>query len=109
MLLLASDGGLYKDHASELKAFMEANTKVPTGTSYDFMADYALIDFAKVAEEQGAWAAGAALKILDGASPASISVAQNEQGKLIINTRIAKKLGVEIPYEVLQSAEQIIE
>ena len=29
MLLLDSDGGLYKDHADELKAFVEANTKIP--------------------------------------------------------------------------------
>jgi ABC-type uncharacterized transport system substrate-binding protein len=109
ILLLASDGGLYKDHAAELKSFIEANTKIPTGTSYDFMADYALVDFAKVAEEQGGWAAATAIKILDGAVPNSIPVAKNEKGKLIINTRIAKKLGVEIPFEVLESADQIIE
>ncbi len=109
ILLLASDGGLYKDHADEMKAFMEANTKIPTGTSYDFMANYALIDFAKVAEEQGDWAAAAALKILGGTSPDSIPLAKNEKGKLIINTRIAKNMGVEIPFEVLESAEQIIE
>ena len=53
ILLIDSDGGLYSDKASEMKAFVEANTKVPTGTSYDFMAPYALLDFAKVAEEQG--------------------------------------------------------
>lgn len=109
VLLIASDGGLYKDHAAELKAFMEANTKVPTGTSYDFMADYALVDFAKLAEEQGDWAAVTALKILGGTSPDSIPVAKNEKGKLIINTRIAKNLGVEIPFEVLESADHIIE
>ncbi len=109
MLLIDSDGGLYKDQADELKAFVEANTKIPTGTTYDFMAAYALVDFAKVAEEQGGWAAEAALKILGGASPDSIPVAKNEKGMLIINTRIAKKLGVEIPFEVLETAAQIIE
>ena len=109
ILLLASDGGLYKDHAVELKSFIEANTKIPTGTSYDFMADFALVDFAKVAEEQGGWAAETALKILDGAAPKSIPIAKNEKGKLIINTRIAKNLGVEIPFEVLESADQVIE
>ena len=109
MLLIDSDGGLYKDRADELRAFMEANTKIPTGTTYDFMADYALVDFAKVAEEQGDWAAAAALKIMGGASPDSIPLAKNEKGKLIINTRIAKNLGVEIPFEVLESADHIIE
>ena len=109
ILLLDSDGGLYQDKADELKSFVEANTKVSTGTTYDFMANYALIDFAKIAEEQGSWSAAAALKILDGVSPSSIAIVQNKEGKLIINTRIAKTLGVEIPFEVIQSAQTVIE
>lgn len=109
ILLLGSDGGLYKEHTAEMKAFVEANTKIPTGSTHDFMADYALVDFAKLAEEQGGWAALTALKILEGASPNSIPVTKNEKGKLIINTRIAKKLGVEIPFEILESADQVLE
>jgi len=109
ILLLDSDGGLYQDKVDELKSFVEANTKVSTGTTYDFMANYALIDFAKIAEEQGSWSASAALKILDGTSPSNIAIVQNKEGKLIINTRIAKTLGVEIPFEVMQSAQMVIE
>ena len=109
ILLIDSDGGFYSDKASEMKAFVEANTTIPTGTSYDFMAPYALFDFAKVAEEQGSWAAHAALKILDGSSPAGIAVAKNKEDKLIINMRIAKALGVNIPFDFIQSADQVIE
>ena len=109
LLIVDSDGGLYKEHEADMKRFVEANTKVPTGAAYDFMAPYALIDFAKVAQEQGDWSARAALQILEGKSPASIPVAKNSQGKLIVNTRIAKALGVDVPYEVLESAAQIIE
>ena len=109
ILLIDSDGGLYNDKASEMKSFVEANTTVPTGTAYDFMASYALLDFAKVAEEQGSWAADAALKILDGTSPSNIPVSKNKEGKLIINMRIAKTLGVDIPFDFIQSASQVIE
>ena len=109
ILLIDSDGGLYNDKASEMKSFVEANTTVPTGTAYDFMAPYALLDFAKVAEEQGSWAADAALKILDGTSPSNIPVSKNKEGKLIINMRIAKTLGVDIPFDFIQSASQVIE
>ena len=109
ILLIDSDGGLYNDKASEMKSFVEANTTVPTGTAYDFMAPYALLDFAKVAEEQGSWAADAALKILDGKSPSNIPVSKNKEGKLIINMRIAKTLGVDIPFDFIQSASQVIE
>ena len=57
MLIIDTDGGLYQDKAQELKSFTEANTKIPTGSAYDFMAPYALISYGKVAEEQGGWSA----------------------------------------------------
>jgi ABC-type uncharacterized transport system substrate-binding protein len=109
MLVIDTHGGLYDDKSADLKAFVEANTKIPTGTFYDFMSDFALIGFAKVAEEQGFWASSTALKVLGGTSPADIPVAQNKEGTLIINTRIAASLGLDIPYEVIQSADKVIE
>ena len=109
MLIIDSDGGLYKDQAADMTAFVEAKTKVPSGSTYDFMAPVALITYAKVAEEQGFWSAEAAKKILGGQSPADIQVAKNTQGKLIVNTRIAKPLGADLPFEILQSADQVIE
>ena len=93
----------------ELKAFFLSNTKVPTGTCYDFMAPYAFMGFTKLAEEQGMWSAGAALKILDGTAPSAIPVAKNKEGSLIINTKIGKVIGAQIPFAMLQSAAQVIE
>jgi len=46
---------------------------------------------------------------MNGQSPADIPVTKNSQGKLIINTRIAKSLNAEIPFDIIQSAEQVIE
>jgi ABC-type uncharacterized transport system substrate-binding protein len=109
MLIIDSDGGLYKDHADEMKAFVEDNTKIPTGSAYDFMAPYALLTYGKVAQEQGIWSAQTALKILDGTSPADIPLVKNQEGMLIINIRIAKKMGAEVPFEILESAEKVIE
>ena len=68
-----------------------------------------MFNFAKVSEEQGVWATKAALKILDGTPAGSIPVEQNQEGKLYINTRIAKVLNVEIPFDVLESADKVIE
>lgn len=109
IVILESDGGLYKANESDMKAFVEANTKKPTGSSYDFMAPYAMISFAKIAQEQGQWSGEAALKILSGTSPADIPIVQNKEGQLIINVRIAKALGVEIPFELVGSAAKVIE
>ena len=109
MIIVASDGGLYDDKADELRAFVEANTKIPTGAAYDFMAPLALIAYGKVAEEQGAWSAQSALKILDGTPPSGIPIVKNKEGTLIINAKVARTLGVSIPYELIASADQVIE
>lgn len=109
MLVIDSDGGLYKGQAAEMKAFVEKNTKIPSGAAYDFMAPFALITYGKVAEEQGSWAAEAAIKILGGQSPADIPITKNAQGKLIVNTRIASTIGADLPFEILETADQVIE
>jgi len=109
IILIDSDGGLYNEHQADMRAFVEANTKKPTGSCYDFMANYAVLTYAKSAEEQGDWAAGAALKILGGVSPKDIPIARNKEGSLIVNARIAAAAGIELPFEVLDSAEKIIE
>ncbi len=109
ILILDSDGGLYKDRADDMQAFVESNAKKPIGTTYDFMAPYAMLTFGKVAQEQGFWAGEAATKILSGTAPADIPLVKNKEGKLIINIRIAAALGVEIPYELAENAERIIE
>lgn len=108
IVIIDSDGGLYKDNAADMKAFVESNTKKPIGASFDFMAPYALITFAKVAQEQGQWSGEAALKILSGTAPADIPIVKNKEGQLIINVRIASALGVEIPFDLIESAEKII-
>jgi ABC-type uncharacterized transport system substrate-binding protein len=109
ILLIDSDGGLYKDHESDMRAFVESNTKIPTGSCYDFMAVYSILTFAKSAEEQGDWAAGAALKILNGVSPKDIPIVQNKEGSLIVNARIASNSNTDLPYELIESAKKVIE
>jgi ABC-type uncharacterized transport system substrate-binding protein len=109
IILIDSDGGLYKDNEADMRTFVETNTKKPTGSCYDFMANYAVLTFAKSAEEQGDWAANAALQILDGTPPKDIPITQNKEGSLIVNARIASASATQLPFEVVGSADKIIE
>lgn len=109
MLIIDSDGGLYDDHKADMQSFVKANTTIPTGSAYDFMAHCTLFTFAKVAEEQGFWSATSALKILDGTSPSQLPLAKNEEGKLIVNMQIAQAMNANLPYEIIQAADQVIE
>ena len=108
-LLIANTAGLKGWSEEEAADFVAANTKVPTGATLEHMAPFAMLSFTKIAEEQGFYAAVTALKILNGTSPKSIPVVKNKDGKLYVNLKIAKKLDVEIPFDVLESASKVIE
>ena len=108
-LIVGNTAGLDGWNEDEAAAFVTANTKVPTGATDEHMAPYAMLGFTKIPEEQGFYAATTALQILDGASPKSIPVVKNKDGKLYVNMQIARAVGAEIPFEILSSASNVIE
>ena len=70
---------------------------------------YVVVGYLKVPEEQGIWAVEAALKIFDGTKPLDIPVSKNKQGVLMLNAKLAEKAGIQIPYELIQSAAKVIQ
>ncbi len=93
----------------EAADFILNNTKVPSGTFQEEVMPFVMIGYLKIPEEQGAWSAETALKILGGAKPIDIPIASNKTGKIMLNAKIAEKANVKLPYEVMQSAAKIIE
>jgi ABC-type uncharacterized transport system substrate-binding protein len=109
MLIFINNAGINGWNDAEAKKITREKTKIPTGSSHDFIAPFVLIDYAKLAEEQGELAAGMAIKILAGTSPKDIPVTTNKKGQMYLNLAIAKKLGVQFPLETLKAAKVIKE
>jgi ABC-type uncharacterized transport system substrate-binding protein len=107
MIFITNNGGMKDWNDAEAQQFVEENTKVPVGTQHDFMMPYALLGIVKSSEEQGEWAAQAALQILDGTKPSDIPLARNKRGKLYVNMRIGNKLDILFAPELLELAEII--
>ena len=107
LLVMGTNGGISDWDNAEASKFAEENTKVVTGSYHDFLNGVALISFNKLAEEQGGWAANAAIKILKGTEAGSIPVVKNVKGELVVNTRIAAKSGFVPSFEVLHNAKLI--
>ncbi len=109
ILIVGNKAGINNWNESEAEQAVLAKTKIPTGTLYDFMAKCALVGYAKIPEEQGEWAAETALKILKGTDISSIPLSENKKGRLIINRKVEKTLGITFSDDIISSAETIIE
>lgn len=94
MLLLLGVAAVEGWDDAEAKAFVEAETRIPSGTDFGWLMHLALLGVGKVPEEQGRWAAQAALRIIDGVPPSAIPLAYNKEGQLFFNRTLARKLGI---------------
>jgi hypothetical protein len=91
----------------EAKKFVAENIRIPLGATGGWMADYAVVTLAGVPEEQGQWAANAAIQILNGTSPSQIPVTANKRTHVYLNMPLAKKIGIVFPIELINQAELI--
>lgn len=106
-LLFRNYSGITGWDAAKAEAFVAANTTVPTGTVLPWMQPFNLLTIAKVAGEQGEYAATTALRIFAGARPAELPVVRNHLAHLVINLKMAKAAGIVLPVSLLQTAEVI--
>ena len=109
IMLVGNSVGIGDFNQQEAETFALANAKIPSGAVQKSLMPYVMLGYLKVPEEQGIWSAQAAIKILNGTAPADIPIVNNIEGALVINVRISTKAGIELPFELIDSAEEIIE
>ena len=85
------------------------NTQIPTGCSAEHIIGYVLMSRTNVAEEQGWWAGNTALKILAGTLPAEIPVVRNKESRLFLNMKLANRMGIRFPMDLIQKATLVQE
>lgn len=86
------------------------NTRKPIVGLWPFSAhDGALCAVVVDPREHGRVAALMTMQILAGKKADGLPMVENKDGFVIINTAAAAKLGIEVPFEVLLSADEIIE
>jgi len=68
-----------------------------------------LVTCKRLPGEQGEWAATAAMEILNGKSPADIPIAMNQKAAVRLNMKMAKRLGIRFPMELIERAQFVSE
>ncbi len=105
MLILGVYSGIKGWDDKAARTYAVANTNVPTGAMYDYLADMALLALTKKAEEHGEFAALSAIQILKGKKPSDIPVAMNTKSDIFVNMKLAQKLNVEFDVALLKIAK----
>jgi putative tryptophan/tyrosine transport system substrate-binding protein len=95
---------------SERLGALAARYKVPAiGSWPEFAAGGGLLSYGSDETEYYRLVGIYAGKILKGANPAELPVQESAKVKLIINLKIAKMLGIEVPLSLLGRADEVIE
>lgn len=108
ILLMYNNVGIDGWNDEAAARFVRENTRIPSGSVQPWMAPYVLIAYTKDAREQGEWAATTAMEILAGRSPADISMTTNMRGRMMLNSALANHMQLDIPSELLSSADEVI-
>jgi len=106
-IILYNNGGIKGWDDKDAQSFFEKETKVPTFTVNALMASYCFVTIAKDSREFGEFMASAALEILGGKKPSEIPMSVNKGATLMVNMKIADKLGIIIPLSILKTATKI--
>jgi len=108
MIIFGAHDGIKGWDSKEAANFIYVHIRIPTGSDVEGMTLVSLIGLTKSAEEQGEYAARAALRILDGARPADIPIVTNKKGLLSLNLHIAGKLGIVFTPAMFKVAKELI-
>lgn len=82
------------------------HTRALSVTYNDWMMDYSILGYTRLAEEQGEWAALAAMAILDGLPVSDIPVVTNRRFETWLNTALAESSGLRLSPHITNRAKK---
>jgi ABC-type uncharacterized transport system substrate-binding protein len=106
-IILGNNAGINDWSHERALALVTQKGKKFTVSYLDWMAPYTMLTMAKIAGEQGDWAARAALRILKGARPNSIPIAANQRWNIFVNPTLLQETGFTLPADIKKKAVQV--
>ena len=96
-LVIGSHAGIDDWDFAAAKREIAGHARRLSVTTHEWMMSVSMLGFAKIPEEQGRWAAEAALAILDGVKPSEIPIIANQRWDLWMNESLLREAGIDLP------------
>lgn len=106
-VILGNNSGISDWDDKRARAWVLKTAKKFTVSYLDWMAPYAMLTMAKIAYEQGEWAAKVALLILEGAKPSDIPIVANRRWNMFVHPALLEKAGYVLPSELMKKAVKV--
>lgn len=106
-VMLGNNAGIKDWDKARAVRHVLANTRRFTTTYLDWMAPYAMLTMAKIADEQGEWAAKVAVMILGGTPPSEIPIVANRRWNAFVNQELCDKVGIRLAPDLVRRAVKV--
>ena len=106
-IMLGNNAGINDWDKARAVRHVLANTRKFTTTYLDWMAPYAMLTMAKIADEQGEWAAKVAVMILGGTPPGEIPIVANRRWNAFVNQPLCDKVGIKLAPDLARRAVKV--
>lgn len=106
-IVLGSNSGINDWDPDRVRTAVLAESASFTVTNHEWMMPYAMFGLTKVAEEQGEWAATAALEILAGTRAIDVPIIANRKWDVWANAALLDGAGIDLPRNLKRKAKKV--
>jgi hypothetical protein len=106
-IVIGNHAGIKDWDGARAREFVRRHGGKLTVAYLEWMAPYAMLTMAKMADEQGEWAAKVAVMILDGAAPRSIPIVPNRRWTMYMSPHLLDAAGYRLSSEIVRKAVKV--
>jgi len=106
-IIIGSKSGIQDWDKEHVINTIKAQSKKLSVTNHDWMMPYTMLGFTKVPEEQGEWAAQAALSILAGVEISKIAIVPNRKWDIWTNSSLLKTINIKLPEGLIVKSKHV--
>ena len=106
-IVVANNAGIGDWDKQRAAQIVHTHSRKFTVSYLEWLAPYSMLTMAKIADEQGEWAAKVAVMILNGAKPRDIPIVANRRWNMYVNPPLLAKARIRLSQDILHKAVKV--